>query len=131
MTEPTRTGDTPNQLLISAYSELEKQLRAGAPSDAAALLSRHPALAPDKTAAMALLYTEFVLREELGQKQAPEEYFSRYPHWADDLRALFEVNAHAQAAGDDPDRTLTSDSAQDLGVKASRPGSGRRIGAYE
>ena len=52
--------------LARACEELERRLRAGQPCGAADLLAEFPDLARDKNAALELIYTEFVLREERG-----------------------------------------------------------------
>ena len=40
-----------------------------------------------------LLYTEFVVREQLGEQPRPEEWLERFPQWRAELAQLFEVHA--------------------------------------
>jgi hypothetical protein len=55
-------------------------------------LVRHPALAADPTALLALAYGEFLLREELGEGPTPAEYLARFPQCADGLGRQFEFH---------------------------------------
>src|SRR5262249_6137433 len=88
--------------LAAARAEIERRLRGGEPCTAADLLAAFPAVAADKTAALELIYTEFVIREELGQRPSADEWYTRFPEWEADLRELFEVNAHLRAAAAGP-----------------------------
>jgi hypothetical protein len=57
---------TPEQQLRQACAELERRLRAGQPCCAEELLAAFPALAAHTESALELIYTEFVLRQEMG-----------------------------------------------------------------
>ena len=50
------------------------------------LLGRYPALHDSPEHAIDLIYGEFLVRSELGEKPTAEEYASRFPHFADVLR---------------------------------------------
>ena len=54
---------------------------------------RLPELARDKNAVLELIYTEFVLREERGERPSPTTG-TPGSEWEADLRELFQVNAH-------------------------------------
>jgi hypothetical protein len=58
----------------------------------------------DSEVLLDLLYNEVVLREELGESPAAEEYVRRYPHLTEDIKLHFEVHAalHADLLSDDP-----------------------------
>ena len=56
-----------------------------------ALLAGGP-LAGDPEALLDLIYNEVVVREELGEAPAAEEYAARYPHLRRDLELHFEVH---------------------------------------
>jgi serine/threonine protein kinase len=103
MAPPTTRDDPTARLLARACSELERRLDAGEPCSAADLLAEFPALADDRVAALELIYTEFVLREERGERPDPDEWCARHPRWESGLRAVFQVNAHLRAA----DRTAS------------------------
>src|SRR5438045_289772 len=84
----------------------------------------------DPEALLDLLYNEIVVREELGECPALEEYVGRYPHLREALELQFEVHRAVH------DRSLTGtvrpheeDSLPDLGVRALEPG--RQLQDYE
>jgi hypothetical protein len=52
-------------------------------------LKNHSALAADREAACNLIYGEFLLRQELGEKPRLEEYQARFPGLAADLAELY------------------------------------------
>src|SRR5262245_4350374 len=76
-----------------ACDELSRRLRAGIPCQAEEFLVADPAIGSDADAALELLYTEFVVRQQLGQQPQPEEWIQRFPQWRDELVQLFEVHA--------------------------------------
>ncbi len=78
--------------LRRARAELEAGLRGGADARAEALLAAYPAVAADPEAAIELVYTEFVVRQQLGQTPAPAEWLARFPQWKTDLEQMFEVH---------------------------------------
>src|SRR5262249_4701298 len=51
-----------------------------------------PALASDADAVLELLYTEFVVREQLGQEPSVAAWYARFPQWQPDLQQLFQVH---------------------------------------
>jgi serine/threonine protein kinase len=53
---------------------------------AEAYLAQAPDVAADPEAAIDLIYSEFLLREERGEAPEPEEYVRRFPHLAEALR---------------------------------------------
>jgi WD40 repeat protein/serine/threonine protein kinase len=61
-----------------------------------AYLELHPALRTNADAALDLIYGEIVLREEQGESPSVEEYCARFPHWAAELRVLFELDRAAR-----------------------------------
>jgi WD40 repeat protein/tRNA A-37 threonylcarbamoyl transferase component Bud32 len=94
---PPVPGEEVQRQLRQACAELERRLRAGADGGVEGLLQGSPALAADRDAALELLYTEFVLLEELGQRPDPERWFDRFPRWREDLRQLFQVHRAARS----------------------------------
>ncbi|HJZ56081.1 MAG TPA: serine/threonine-protein kinase, partial [Gemmataceae bacterium] len=120
--------------LAAACDALDRRLRGGKPCSAAGLLAAFPALAADKTAALELIYTEYVIREELGQRPSADEWYTRFPGWEADLRELFEVNAHFRAEAENPPTAAwegsppTTPAAE---APTAVPWEGRQIGGYE
>jgi hypothetical protein len=80
------------QQLAQAVAELNRQLRAGAPCCAEDLLAANPAVAASTDDALELIYTEFVVREQLGQHPEKADWLARFPQWRDDLAELFDVH---------------------------------------
>ena len=78
--------------LRRARAELESSLRGGGDARAEALLSAYPAVATDPEAALELVYTEFVVRQELGQNPTPADWIERFPQYKADLEQMFEVH---------------------------------------
>jgi tetratricopeptide (TPR) repeat protein len=88
------------------------------------------ALSDDREALLDLLYNEIVLREELGESPALEEYVGRYPHLQQDLKVHFDVH---RAVHDGPlldtRRAEASDSVDD--VESSSFELGPKLTHYE
>jgi tetratricopeptide (TPR) repeat protein len=132
----TRQPKTTEAELRDALAELERKVRSGEGCVAEEVLESHPELLADFDAALEVVYTEFVIREQLGQKPAPDDWYARFPQWRDDLAQLFEV--HEFVAGeketnltvfrgatwrDTVGRRVASDTIDDA--------PGRRFGGYE
>jgi WD40 repeat protein/serine/threonine protein kinase len=66
-------------------------------------LARYPAIAADQAAALALVFGEFLVREELGETPTVTEYLARFPQYAEALRQ--QIGFHA--ALNEPMATLT------------------------
>ena len=89
---------------------------------AEAYLALHPALDDRSEGAFDLIYGEFVLRESLGDGPRPEEFFWRFPRFADRFRRQLDLHQALRSedlacrpdrdehrAGDDPEgETLVS-----------------------
>jgi serine/threonine-protein kinase len=120
------------QQLRQASAELERCVRAGENRRAEEWLNAFPALADHADLALELIYTEFVLRERLGQKPEAAEWYARFPQWQDDLRQLFEVH---QLLGPEPPRRTDSQSVAQCPT-LPQPGTGQanalpRLADYE
>jgi tetratricopeptide (TPR) repeat protein len=94
---------------------MELALRAGQACSSEQQLAAYPTLALDRDAALELLYTEFVLRQELGQKPSAADWHARFPQWDADLRQLFQVHEYVR-----PDRTRHS-AATVVAISGSLP----------
>ncbi|CAN5529800.1 hypothetical protein BH11PLA2_BH11PLA2_50310 [soil metagenome] len=86
------TASAADNQLRRARTELEKALRGGTDTRAETLMSRYPALAADSDSALELVYTEFVIRTELGQNPKQAEWFERFPQLKTDLEQVFQVD---------------------------------------
>jgi serine/threonine protein kinase len=83
--------------LRQACAELERCLGAGESGGAESVFEAHPALHDDADAALEVIYTEFVAREQLGQCPTAEQFYARFPQWRDGLEQLFQIH---RAVGD-------------------------------
>ena len=55
-------------------------------------LFRHPTVAADEEAAIDLIYSEFVVRQQGGENPMAEEYAGRFPGYAERLRRLLNLD---------------------------------------
>ena len=85
------SNDADHQLR-RARTELEKALRGGGDTRTEILLGCYPALAADRESLLELVYTEFVIRAELGQNPSSAEWFDRFPNLKTDLEQVFQVD---------------------------------------
>jgi hypothetical protein len=76
-----------------ACDELSRRLRAGLSCQAEELLAAEPEIADDTDAVLELLYTEFLVRQQLGQQPQISDWLDRFPKWHAELAQLFEVHA--------------------------------------
>jgi WD40 repeat protein/serine/threonine protein kinase len=121
--------------LQKACAELSRRLRAGGTCDAEQLFGEFPSLRDHKDSALELIYTEFVVREQLGQNPGIEQFCSRYSAWRQDLEEMFQVH---QLFNDDELRRRRFDTPRSDGRQPTVPdhfpgGSSPRgrIGNYE
>lgn len=79
----------PEQRLRRACRVLEGRLRAGDSVRAEEFLAGDPELAADPERALDLIYTEYATRQERGETDIAEEFFTRFPQWRDALSKQF------------------------------------------
>src|SRR5579859_5865672 len=72
----------------TACAELADRLWAGEDCRAEDFIGTLPATESGADAAVELIYTEFVVREELGQHPAVEAWLARFPEWRDRLERM-------------------------------------------
>jgi tetratricopeptide (TPR) repeat protein len=99
---------TADQALALLRYDQHQRWRNGERLPAESYLGRYRLLREDADAGLLLVYSEFALRQELGEGPALDEYQGRFPHCADGLR-----QHHAFAAA-------LADAAQST-VQAARP----------
>ena len=75
-----------------ACHELSRRLCAGDDVSAQDFLPEDDLGEEAGEAVLELLYTEFVVRHELGQQPDPADWYRRFPRWQSDLAELFEVH---------------------------------------
>jgi hypothetical protein len=100
MTGPSDDGKGPSWAtrpdLQAALEEQAARWRRGERVPAEEWLARHASLAADAEAALDLIGNEVLLRQERGDRAEPEEYLERFPQWATQIRAFFEVERALQ-----------------------------------
>lgn len=72
--------------------QLDRRLREGTYASAEEYLASYPELASDDDAALELIYTEFVTREELGERPSAAAWCARFPQWRARLQRLLEIH---------------------------------------
>jgi serine/threonine protein kinase len=119
MSHPPDPGRGAEQELRQACAELDRRLWAGERCRAERFFATCPLLACQEDWAVELIYTEFVAREELGQRPAAEEFFARFPHWQGRLRRQLQLHE------------LLRDSLGTGKRMPTEPEPPRRLGSYE
>jgi hypothetical protein len=77
--------DSTEQLFRRARTEMERRLRSGEPCRSEQFLAEYPALVADVARAIDLVSAEFELRQQLGQRPEPTEWYDRFPQWREQL----------------------------------------------
>jgi serine/threonine protein kinase/WD40 repeat protein/tetratricopeptide (TPR) repeat protein len=92
--------------------------------------ARHPAVGADHTAALVLVYGEFLVREELGEQPALDEYLTRFPQCAPGLRR--QADFHAGAFESPLTSSVSGEDAGDpvANCRRSAPAHPTRLGDY-
>jgi len=84
-------------------SELERRLReamalmrrglcTGEEVSAEAILARYPELARHEDSAIDLIYGEFTIRAEMGQRPSPGAWLARFPAWRERIGRLLDLH---------------------------------------
>ncbi len=76
-----------------ARDDQERRWRLGDKRRCEEYLGEDAGFAADADSAVYLIYSEFLLREELGEQPQPAEYRDRFPQYGAQLDRLFEVHA--------------------------------------
>ena len=99
-----RAGElSPAQLVAVLRVDQQERWKAGERVPAETYLSAHPELEADPEKAFELIYREFLLREDRGERPALEEFVARFPRYAERLRQQVEwheaVGEHLDSGG--------------------------------
>lgn len=92
MQPPSPESLSPEARLRHACAELAQRLRAGQTADSEQYLHAFPELARDPNDAVELIYTEVVVREEMGQRLRLEDWLNRFPQWGAPLERLLRIH---------------------------------------
>ena len=89
----------PAQVAAVLAADQWQRWRAGERVPAEDYLARHPAVAANPAAALLLVYGEYLLREELGEGPALDEFVRRFPQCAEALRLQVEFHRAVGSGG--------------------------------
>ncbi len=137
MVPPQLPDDLARRQARQACAQLNRCLRAGEPCSAEELFITFPDVALDADAALEVIYTEFVVREELGQRPDVADWYARFPQWSEHLRQLFEVHRAVYGGADGPTeggaatRVPPEEGPTRKDEDGSPPTGSRRLGQYE
>jgi predicted Ser/Thr protein kinase len=73
--------------------------RAGLAVPAEVYLDRYPLVATEADRAVDLIFNEYLMREQAGERPDPEEFLRRFPAHAETLRAQLELHRAVEAQG--------------------------------
>ncbi len=76
----------------SACAELGNRLRAGDECQAEEYLELLPQSIGQTDLLLEIVYTEYAVREELGQVVSQEDWLKRFPAWSNEIQQMFEVH---------------------------------------
>ncbi len=79
-----------DQQAEAARAELELAVHSGESACVELMLENYPELIQNEELVLELIYLEYVLREEAGQRTIPDEYQQRFPQFAARIAKLFE-----------------------------------------
>jgi serine/threonine-protein kinase len=85
-----------------ACAEMERRLRRGEPCRSEQFLAQYPALVADVARAIGLVCAEFELRQQLGQRPDPTEWYDRFPRWREQLRCQFAAHGLLNGSREGP-----------------------------
>src|SRR5262245_19275869 len=102
-----------------ACADLERRLRAGQDCRAEEYFEKFPVLASCAEFALDLLYTEYLVSIELGQKAAAARLLDRFPQWRQALERQFQAHdwvrsqspGSSKRASEDPTSLNSADGA--------------------
>jgi len=113
--------DDPGQILAVLRVDQSERFRLGEWVQAEVYLAAFPAVASDPEHAIDLVFAEFLLREEKGERPALAEYLQRFPLHAEELKLQLELHRAVEAEPEtithapEPGATLGGDRGMNSG----------------
>jgi serine/threonine-protein kinase len=89
---------SPDQVLAVLRCDQHERWRHGERMPAETYVQKYRLLREDPDAGLLLVYSEFALRQELGETATLEEYLERFPQHAEGLRQQYELDRALAAA---------------------------------
>ncbi|HEY2148841.1 MAG TPA: serine/threonine-protein kinase, partial [Pirellulales bacterium] len=94
-------------LLAETLEAMAADRRSGGRLPAEKWLADYPELAADSDAAVRIVYEEFCLREEQGERVESAEFYRRFPQWHDGIHVALDCHRLLRTAPE-PEPTLTA-----------------------
>jgi serine/threonine protein kinase/Flp pilus assembly protein TadD len=91
-------------VLASTLEAMAHHWHSGRPRRAEEWLAEFPELAADPESAVRVVYEEFCLREERGERVEPKELFDRFPQWHEQLAVVLDCHRLLRNV-DEPEQT--------------------------
>src|SRR5215470_68671 len=79
-------------VLAATLEAMAHNWHSGRPRPAEEWLAEYPELAGDPESAVRVVYEEFCLREERGERVEPNELFNRFPQWREQLAVVLDCH---------------------------------------
>ncbi len=99
-------------VLAATLEAMAHNWHSGRPRPAEEWLSEYPELTGDPESAVRVVYEEFCLREERGERVEPKELFDRFPHWREQLAVVLDCH---RLLRQDPEPDKAPAAGQSLG----------------
>src|SRR5262249_59476908 len=88
---------SPGDLAAALRAEQRQRWRAGERVPAEDYLTRHPQLRAEPSLALDLIFNEYLLREQQGERATTEEFLRRFPRHAATLAAQIQLHRAMEA----------------------------------
>ena len=93
MSRTSPYSESAEDLVDRVKEELRARYARDQRPEAREYLERFPRLCEDRDLAVSVIYEEFCLLEEAGERPDPEEFCRRYPQWGDSLELQLRVDS--------------------------------------
>jgi hypothetical protein len=123
--------DNTEQQFWRARAEMERRLRSGEPCRSEQFLAEYPALVADVARSIDLVCAEFELRQQLGQRPDPTEWYDRFPRWREQLRRRFAAHGLLTGSREGLSTVAEQTRASTPETPPLRNGKELRFGRYE
>ena len=124
-----RSAVSARELAALVSLDQRERWRRGQRPAAEEYLRRFPQLLSDEELALDVIYSEFLLREELGQEPKPLEYQMRFPEFAETLQDQIEFH-QAMAAANGSSRLSALDTRRSASATQQTSAAGERLPAH-
>ncbi len=95
----SEAGLAPDQLVDLLRADQKRRWQSGRPLAVAAYLNRFPQMNTNSTCAVDLIWSEFLIRESLGDRPSLDDYMRDFPQFASLLKQQHRVHQWVEQAG--------------------------------